>query len=270
MIVAAVHVVEAVNEFIGVGVPAADRDARPRRRRRHGGGARWRSARAGCAGSDASAAAPPSQRWATLLRTRRPRSSGSTLLVSVLVGFIAFAAFLVEQLIAVAGTLELLYVLLILTEEGFGALTTAADAGRPGPVGRAGPARRTGSTRSPSCSSGVIKVALYVVAVLLVLAPWRIESGDMLATVEAAFFGFSIGGATISISSLHRRRVLLFVAAIGGTRAVQRWLEAQYLPHTKLDTGPAELDRRRASATSASSSRSGLALAYLGPVASSG
>ncbi len=233
VIVAAVHFVEVVNEFVGVGVPVAIATRglgaaavtaalllalRRSWLRRHEAGPR------GQAG----------QRWATLLRTAG-RVVALTLLVSVLVGFVAFAAFLIEQLIAVAGTLELLYVFLILTEEGFGALTrpqTPAALGLSSVLGL----RQDRIDQAAILLSGATKVALYVVAVLLVLAPWRIESGDMLATVEAAFFGFSIGGATISISSL-LLSVLLFGAAMAGKRAVQRWLETQYLPHTKLDTG---------------------------------
>ncbi|MGI3899148.1 MAG: DUF3772 domain-containing protein [Janthinobacterium lividum] len=230
---AIVHTVEATNNFIGVGVPSAVAT--------RGLGALAITVAVGMAlrrswlrRQDAIQRGPESRRWATLLRLAG-RVVGLTLLISVLVGYIAFAAFLVEQLIAVAGTLALLYVLLILAEEGFGALTRAET-----------PAARTLSAilslrqdrldQLAVLLSGGVKVALYVSAVLLVLAPWRIESGDMLATVEAAFFGFSIGGATISISSLIVS-VLLFGLVMAAKRAVQRWLETQYLPRTRLDSG---------------------------------
>ena len=233
VIVAVVHVVEAANDFIGVGVPTAIAT-------RGLGAAAVTVAvalalrRSWLGRHEAGARGPASQRWATLLRTAG-RAVGLTLLVSVLVGFVAFAAFLVEQLIAVAGTLALLYILLILAEEGFGGLTKPDAPAARGLSSILGMGRER-LDQIAILLSGLVKVALYVAAVLLVLAPWRIESGDMLATVEAAFFGFSIGGATISISSL-MVAALLFGAAIGGTRAVQRWLEGQYLPHTKLDTG---------------------------------
>ena len=233
VIVAGVHFVEVVNDFIRVGVPVAIAT--------RGLGAAAVIVAVALAlrkswlrRQEASQRGAASQRWATLLRTTG-RAVGLVLLVSVLVGFVAFAAFLVEQLIAVAGTLELLYVFLILTEEGFGALTrsqTPAAKGLSAVLGL----RQERIDQAAILLSGLVKVALYVIAVLLVLAPWRIESGDMLATVEAAFFGFSIGGATISISSL-LVAVLLFLAAMTAKRAVQRWLETQYLPHTKLDTG---------------------------------
>ncbi len=115
---AIVHTVEATNNFIGVGVPSAVAT--------RGLGALAITVAVGMAlrrswlrRQDAIQRGPESRRWATLLRLAG-RVVGLTLLVSVLVGYIAFAAFLVEQLIAVAGTLALLYVLLILAEEGFG------------------------------------------------------------------------------------------------------------------------------------------------------
>lgn len=232
-ITGAVHVVEAANDFLGVGVPTAIAT--------RGLGALAVSGAVGLAvrrgwlrRQQAIDRGPASQRWATLLRTAG-RGASLTLLVAVLVGYVAFAAFLVEQLIAVAGTLAILYILLILAEEGFGALTKPETPAAHGLVAVLG-IRQGRLDQTAILLSGVVKVALYVVAVLLVLAPWRLESGDMIATVEAAFFGFSIGGATISISSLIVA-VGLFGAAMAGTRAVQRWLETQYLPRTKLDTG---------------------------------
>ena len=232
-IVAAVHVVEAVNDFIGVGVPPAIAT--------RGLGSLAVTAALGVAlrrawlrRHEAERRGPASQRWSTLLRTAG-RAAALTLLFSVLVGFVAFSAFLVEQLIAVAGTLALLYLLLILTEEGFAALSKPDAAPGEGLAGVLG--IRPGTLDQIAILlSGVLKVALYLAAVLLILAPWRIESGDMLATAQAAFFGFTIGGATISISSVIAA-FALFAAAVAATRAVQRWLETKYLPRTKLDTG---------------------------------
>ena len=43
---------------------------------------------------------------------------------------------------------------------------------------------------------------LVVVTVLMVLAPWGLESTDFLDSLRAAFFGFQVGGVTISISTV--------------------------------------------------------------------
>ena len=157
------------------------------------------------------------------------------LIGAVLVGYIAFASFLVEQVIAIAGTLALLYILLAVADEGFSVALRSK-----GLLGRALTA--TLGIRSDTLDqiaillSGITRVTILLAAVLLVLAPWRIESGDMLATVEAAFFGFSVGDVRISLSTIIVA-VLLFAGVIAATRGLQRWLEIKYLPHTKLDAG---------------------------------
>ena len=90
--------------------------------------------------------------------------------------------------------------------------------------------------------AGMARIALYVVAILLILAPWHIESADMLATVQAAFFGFSVGDVTISLSA-HRSSRSCCSRCIGATRALQRWLEVKYPAAYEARSGPAELDQ---------------------------
>ena len=175
-----------------------------------------------------------SDHWAALLRLTG-RLAALVLLAAVLVGYVAFAAFMVEQLSAIAATLALLYLLLVLAEEGFAAVlkpTTLLGGGLTDLFSL----RPDSLAQIAILLSGVVRLSLYVVAVVLVLAPWRIESGDMVATVEAAFFGFSVGDVRISISAI-MVSVLLFCFAIGATKALQRWLETKYLPRTRLDTG---------------------------------
>jgi small-conductance mechanosensitive channel len=84
--------------------------------------------------------------------------------------------------------------------------------------------------------AGVSSVCIIVAAALLILAPWGIESDDMLENVRSAFFGFKIGDVTISLSNI-ALALLFFALALFATRTVQRWLEKRLLPHTQLDTG---------------------------------
>ena len=159
----------------------------------------------------------------------------AVLVLALLTGFVAFAAFLVTQIVAVSALSILLYMLLTLTDEGAGA------GFQPDRIfGRV--LTQTLGLRRDSLDiigilfSGAIRVVLITVAILLALAPWRIESGDMLSTVQVAFFGFSIGDLRISPSSI-AIAIVLFMVGMGATRAVQRWLEVKFLPHTRLDTG---------------------------------
>ncbi len=71
---------------------------------------------------------------------------------------------------------------------------------------------------------------------MLVLAPWGLDGGDTVGTLRAALFGFTVGGVTISVSSIIAA-VAFFIIGLTLTRAVKGWLERSYLPATRLDPG---------------------------------
>ena len=157
------------------------------------------------------------------------------MLGSVLVGYVAFSAFVTEQLVWIAFVGCLASMLVILANEGFEVALRP-----PAPVARAFMTslglRRESLEQLAVLLAGVTSVCIVTAAILLVLAPWGIESDDMLANVRSAFFGFKIGEVTISLSSI-ALALILFAAALFATRTLQRWLERKLLPHTQLDTG---------------------------------
>ncbi|MDE2016250.1 MAG: mechanosensitive ion channel, partial [Hyphomicrobiales bacterium] len=83
---------------------------------------------------------------------------------------------------------------------------------------------------------GAARVAIYGAAALLVLAPWGLQSADMLGSLRALAFGFNVGGVTVSLGGAFAA-VALFALGVAATRALQRWLDATYLPQTRLDVG---------------------------------
>ena len=83
---------------------------------------------------------------------------------------------------------------------------------------------------------GVLRLIIWVIAVFLLLAPWGVDSSDAFATLRAAFFGFSLGGVTISLSTIVMA-LALFVVGLMVTRGIQGWLDTRYLPATGLDQG---------------------------------
>ena len=117
----------------------------------------------------------------------------------------------------------------------------SAGADRQGPLrahpdGRHRHPRRDIAARSRSSAPGVLKLVLIVVTFLLVLAPWGLESTDFLTSLRAAFFGFQVGGVTISLSSIIVGG-LVFALGLTATRSMQGWLDGKFLPTTQLDTG---------------------------------
>ncbi len=177
---------------------------------------------------------PEMQHWGAVLRLLGLVAI-VVIVVALAIGYVTLAAFLVDQLIVVVGTVSLAYILLAIVDHGFGTVLTPK-----GPIGR-------GLTLTLGVSagmleqiaillSGVSRLIIILAAALLILAPWQIGSGDMLSTAQAAFFGFSVGDVRISISTIVVA-LLMFGAVLGATRALQSWLEAKYLPHTRLDAG---------------------------------
>ncbi|MCJ2055835.1 DUF3772 domain-containing protein [Methylobacterium sp. J-048] len=152
-----------------------------------------------------------------------------------LVGYVAFAAFLIDQLIWAGGVLVLLYLLVqsvdtfigrALTDESRLATTLQANTGL----------RKRSLTQISVLATGAARVVLILVAALLVLAPWGLDSTDIVSSIRQAFFGFKVGDVTISLSSI-AFGVGILVLGVFVTRAVQRWLELTYLPATDLDAG---------------------------------
>ena len=51
-------------------------------------------------------------------------------------------------------------------------------------------------------TTGAVRVVLFLVAGLLILTPWGLDSTDVMSSVRSAFFGFKVGDVTISLSTI--------------------------------------------------------------------
>jgi small-conductance mechanosensitive channel len=160
---------------------------------------------------------------------------GVVLLGAILVGYIAFATFIVGQMIWVAGIATTIYLISVVVDEGTEAgLQPSAAIGRAlmSVVGLG----REALEQIAVVIEGAARVALIVTGILLVLAPWGIQSQDMFGNLRAAYFGFRIGNVTVSVSSM-LAAAAVFIIGVLITRAVQGWLAARLLPRTRLDSG---------------------------------
>ncbi len=154
---------------------------------------------------------------------------------ATVVGYIAFASFLIDQLVWVSFVGTMLFILRIVVNDGLEyALTPHAPVGRAlsGSLGL----RRESLDQISVVATGLATLALFAFAALLVLAPWGIESDDMFGAIKAGFFGFKVGDVTISISNIVLSLVM-FGLTIGLTKVIQQWLESRFLPRTQLDVG---------------------------------
>lgn len=154
---------------------------------------------------------------------------------SVLGGYTALASFVVDQAVWISIIIALLILSIALADEFIGgslrtqsrlSTTLQANTG----------IRRRSLEQIGVLASGVARLALIVIAILLILLPWGIESTDVTGSLRALFFGFSVGDVTISLSSVLIAAVL-FAAGFTITRIIQRWLDNTFLPATDLDAG---------------------------------
>ncbi len=154
---------------------------------------------------------------------------------SVVGGYIALASFLVDQAIGISIIIALLVLGIAFADEFIGgslrsqsrlATTLQANTGL----------RRRSLEQIGILASGVARLALIIIAILLVLLPWGIESADVTGSLRALFFGFNVGDVTISLSSI-LIAALLFAGGFTITRIIQRWLDNTFLPATDLDAG---------------------------------
>lgn len=154
---------------------------------------------------------------------------------SVLVGYIAFATFLVSQMIWVAGIGAAIYLVSVVVDEGTEAILQPNAAVGRGLMTTVGLGREA-LEQIAVLIEGAVRVALVVTAILLVLAPWGIQSQDMFGNLRAAYFGFKVGNVTVSVSSIVGAAAV-FIFGVLVTRAVQGWLASKLLPRTRLDAG---------------------------------
>ncbi|MDJ0931654.1 hypothetical protein [Breoghania sp.] len=72
--------------------------------------------------------------------------------------------------------------------------------------------------------SGILRILLIASAVISLLAPWDVSTGDVTGLVRQAIFGFKIGSFTFSLSDIVLA-LMIFIVGLAVTRAMQRWLE---------------------------------------------
>jgi potassium-dependent mechanosensitive channel len=160
---------------------------------------------------------------------------GFVILAAALTGYIAFATFLINQTIYLTALGSLLYLIDCIVQDGTDALLKP-DA----PVGARLLAvvglRRNVLAQIVVVLQGAARLAVLVVAIAAVLGPWGVQSQDMFGALRAAYFGFSVGGVTLSLSSMIAA-LAVFAVVLFITRMIQDWLGARLLPQTRLDAG---------------------------------
>ena len=150
-------------------------------------------------------------------------------LASLLAGYVAFGSFLVKQVLWVLIVLASAYLASTLIEDGFSTLL--------------GTSHREGEGEGPSMRdqaavllSGVGRVAIALLAIILLLAPFGEAPMDLVQRFDQLRKGLAIGEAQIRPGAVLQALLVLALSLLG-VKMLKRWLSNRYLPTTELDPG---------------------------------
>ena len=156
-------------------------------------------------------------------------------LAAIVFGHIAFATFLVNQAIYLTILASLLCLADVIVHDGAETLLRPEAPLGAGLLAMVG-LKRNALAQIAVIIQGMARVVIFIVAAAAVLEPWGVQSQDLVSTLRAAYFGFAVGGVTLSLSSLIEAAAVFGVVVLA-TRVIQNWLSSRLLPQTRLDPG---------------------------------
>jgi small-conductance mechanosensitive channel len=159
----------------------------------------------------------------------------ATLAVSLVTGLIGFAAFLAGRTLVLLAMLATYQLCANFVDALFADVVTAQTARGRHLANVVGVSPR-GLELAGTLIAAAIKLVLVLLAILPVVGPWGVFAADFFGVVQDAMLGIRLGGLTISIGALLGAAALI-AAGVIATRALQRWLERNFLPRTRLDPG---------------------------------
>lgn len=171
--------------------------------------------------------AAPTPFWISLLLT----AVGTVLavsLASLLAGYVAFGSFLTKQVLWVVIILASAYLLSTLIEDGFSTLLGTSHR-----EDNEGPSLRD---QAAVLLSGVGRVAVALLALILLLAPFGEGPMDLLQRFDQLRKGLAIGEANIRPGAVLQALLVLGLSLLS-VKVLKRWLSNRYLPTTELDPG---------------------------------
>jgi small-conductance mechanosensitive channel len=202
----------------------------------------WRKLRAQAAGAQTSDTHPTHALWLRAIIVLQWLILGLSLL-SLLTGYVAFGSFLVKQVAWTLIVLSSSYLLAILIDDACTAIGSAAqhaDADAAASAAAAGvksdPVAPKVRDQAAVLLSGVARLLLMLVALMLLAAPFGEGPTELLRRADQFQEGISIGEIAIKPGAVFQALLVLGLALLG-LRVLKRWLVKRYLPTTKLDAG---------------------------------
>jgi potassium-dependent mechanosensitive channel len=163
------------------------------------------------------------------------------MLGALVAGYIGVAGFLAERLVVVAVVLGAAYLTMVFVDALFGEIVVADTVAGRALAANLGLRPQT-IELAGTLVSAVLRLAIVIAAVLamgailVALGPRGLTAYEVFGRLHDTLLGAGIAGITISLGTILAAAVLLLLGLLA-TRAVQRWLERQFLPRTSLDPG---------------------------------
>jgi small-conductance mechanosensitive channel len=153
--------------------------------------------------------------------------------IALLTGYANLASFMAGRVVFTVTLIAALYLSLVVTDAVISRTLSAES-----PGGRR-IARQLGiEPRSigliGKLTSGIVRVLFVLIVLALAIGRWEVAAADLFEAIKGAAFGIRIGDFTISLGAIFGA-IVFFVVIIALTRLVQRWLEAEVMPHTAIE-----------------------------------
>ena len=156
---------------------------------------------------------------------------------SLLTGFVAFGSFAIQQVVWGGIVVGTGYLLAALIDDGLAAWLGSAP---PAPAAGSAPAAEKSPARASAqigvVASGVLRLAVMLLALMLLLAPFGGGPADILRRGGQWQDGLAIGEFHLQPGAVLQALVVLLLV-LGAARLLGRWLTDRYLPTTSLDAG---------------------------------
>jgi small-conductance mechanosensitive channel len=157
----------------------------------------------------------------------------ATAVVCLLAGYVAFGSFAVKQVVWAGIVLGSTHLLSALVDDVLMAWLAVghhgADAGTAPPSTKA-------SAQVAVLASGLLRLALLLIGLMLLLAPFGEGPSDLLRRSGQWQQGLAIGEFKLLPTAVLQALVVLLVG-LGVVRLLRHWLAERYLPTTSLDPG---------------------------------
>lgn len=156
-------------------------------------------------------------------------------IAALILGYVALAHFITTQIISTGAMVSAFYLAHHLADE-----LILTGLRRNSPVGQflrqSMSLSESGVERLGVVFGTLVDLALVFIGVPAVFLQWAVTWVDLRSWLTTAFFGFQLGGVTLSPSLLVLGFAVLFVG-IGLTKLFTNWLDRRVLARTEMDKG---------------------------------